>query len=186
MNLPHEEPETIAIPPGIERPDPALLTYYILCSFLSFVGVVLVLPLMWVRFSTLRYQLESTGIRMQVGWLFRREVVVAFRRIQDIQISSNVVQRWLGIYSVSIQTASGNAMPEIVIEGVREPEAVRDWLYARTRGATVAKKLGSLTKEDVGNSVSREEVMQVLREIRDSLDAIAERTPTPGNKASGS
>ncbi|XZE45570.1 PH domain-containing protein [Pirellulaceae bacterium SH467] len=180
------EPEKMAIPPRIERPDPALLTYYILCSFLSFVGVVLVLPLMWVRYSTLRYQLEPTGIRMQVGWMFRREVVVAFRRIQDIQISSNVIQRWLGIYSVSIQTASGNAMPEIVIEGVREPEAVRDWLYARTRGASIERKRGALMHEGVAASASRDEALQILREIRNSLDAIADGMQVPGSKAGGS
>ena len=160
--------------PEVNRPDPALLTYYILCSFMSFIGVVVVLPAMWVRYSTLRYQLEPTGIRMQVGWMFRREVVVAFRRIQDIQISSNLIQRWLGISSVSIQTASGNAMPEIVIEGVREPERVRDWLYSRMRGAsqrsTPEKAFQSSNSND---SVSREELLQVLKEIRDSLKAIS-------------
>lgn len=161
------------VEPEVNRPDPALLTYYILCSFMSFIGVVFVLPAMWVRYSTLRYQLEPTGIRMQVGWMFRREVVVAFRRIQDIQISSNLVQRWLGISSVSIQTASGNAMPEIVIEGVREPERVRDWLYSRMRGAGQRRITDENAKSNSTDSVSREELLQVLREIRDSLKAIA-------------
>ncbi|MCF7962129.1 MAG: PH domain-containing protein [Pirellula sp.] len=40
---------------------------------------------------------------MQLGLLFRKEVVVAFRRIQDIHVSRNLIQRWLGIASVSIQ-----------------------------------------------------------------------------------
>lgn len=167
--------------PDVSRPDPALLTYYILCSFMSFVAVVIVLPAMWVRYSTLRYQLEPTGIRMQVGWLFRREVVVAFRRIQDIQISSNLIQRWLGISSVSIQTASGSAMPEIVIEGVREPERVRDWLYSRMRGASQSSTPATNSESASHDAVSREELLHVLREIRDSLKAVAETKPFTGD-----
>ena len=107
---------------ALERPSPSLLTYYILTGLLSGPGCIFVIPALIIRYNTLRYQFEDSGLRMQLGLFFRREVLVAFRRIQDIHVSRNLVQRWLGIASVSVQTASGNAMPEIVLEGVTNPD----------------------------------------------------------------
>lgn len=113
---------------------------------------------------------------MQVGLFFRKEVVVAFRRIQDIHVSRNIVQRWLGIASVSIQTASGNAMPEIVLEGMTDPDSIRDWLYERMRGAkgqTTSSVTGDPTN-DVGSNPmeDNEEATELLRGIRDNLSII--------------
>lgn len=161
------------VPPQIDRPSPALLTYYVLSSFLSLPAVVIVLPAMWIRYQTLKYELQESGIRMQVGLFFRKEVVVAFRRIQDIHVSRNIVQRWLGIASVSIQTASGNAMPEIVLEGMTDPDGIRDFLYERMRGAkgqTTSSVAGDPTNE-VGSNPTEdtEEATELLRGIRDNL-----------------
>jgi len=164
------------IPPKIDRPSPALLTYYILSSLLSLPAVVIVLPALWIRYQTLTYELQESGIRMQVGLFFRKEVVVAFRRIQDIHVSRNIVQRRLGIASVSIQTASGNAMPEIVLEGMTDPDSIRDWLYERMRGAK-GQMTSSVTGDptnDVGSNPmeDNEEATELLRGIRDNLSII--------------
>ncbi len=71
---------------ALERPSPQLLAYYLLASFLSGPAMVIVIPAMIIRYNTLRYRFEESGVRMQVGLLFRKEVVVAFRRIQDIDV----------------------------------------------------------------------------------------------------
>ncbi|MCY3011869.1 MAG: PH domain-containing protein [Planctomycetota bacterium] len=161
------------IPPKIDRPSPALLTYYVLSSLLSLPAVVIVLPALWIRYQTLKYELQESGIRMQVGLFFRKEVVVAFRRIQDIHVSRNIVQRWLGIASVSIQTASGNAMPEIVLEGMADPDSIRDWLYERMRGAkglTTSSVVGDAASDLGSNPLEdNEEATELLRGIRDNL-----------------
>ncbi|MFN7292869.1 MAG: PH domain-containing protein, partial [Pirellula sp.] len=114
--------------PKIDTPSQSLLTYYFLISMFGGPLVLLLFPVNWIRFKTLRYELQDTGIRMSVGLLFRKEVIVAYRRIQDIHVSHNIIQRWLGISSVSIQTASGNSMPESVVEGLESPDQLRDWL----------------------------------------------------------
>jgi putative membrane protein len=161
------------IPPKIDRPSPALLTYYVLSSLLSLPAVVIVLPALWIRYQTLKYELQESGIRMQVGLFFRKEVVVAFRRIQDIHVSRNIIQRWLGIASVSIQTASGNAMPEIVLEGMTDPDAIRDWLYERMRGAQgqIASSVARDDITEVGSTTmgDTDEATELLRGIRDNL-----------------
>jgi len=50
---------------------------------------------------------------MKVGILFRREVNLTYARIQDIHLRSGLIQRWLRLANVQIQTASGSSGPEL-------------------------------------------------------------------------
>ncbi len=117
------------------RPVPALLKYYALSSLAA--GPVFFIPLMplFFRYRTLRYRIDDEGISMRWGALFRREVSLNYARIQDIHLSSNVVERWLGLGKIQVQTASGSAKAEMTVEGVPELERMRDFLYSRMRGA---------------------------------------------------
>lgn len=118
----------------LERPDPALWRYYIIRAILTGPGVFFTLPYLFFRYYTLRYRFDAEGIHMKVGILFRSEVNLTYARIQDIHLHSGIIQRWLGIADLQVQTASGSATPEIVIEGFKEFEAIRDYLYTRMRG----------------------------------------------------
>ncbi len=118
----------------LERPHSALWTYYIIRAVLTGPGVVFLLPYLYFRYHTLRYRFDEEGIHMKVGILFRRETNLTYARIQDIHLRSGILQRWLGLANVQIQTASGSAGPELVIEGFKEYEFIRDFLYTRMRG----------------------------------------------------
>jgi hypothetical protein len=118
----------------LERPDRALWRYYIIRAILTGPGVFFTLPYLFFRYHTLRYRFDAEGIHMKVGILFRKEVNLTYARIQDIHLHSGLIQRWLGIADLQVQTASGSAAPEIVIEGFKEYEAMRDFLYTRMRG----------------------------------------------------
>jgi putative membrane protein len=124
-------PETIL---ALERPHRALWTYYIFISIFTGPGIIASLPYFFFRYHTLRYRFDAEGIHMKVGILFRREVNLTYARIQDIHLRSGILQRWLGLANVQVQTASGSAGPELVIEGFKEYEAIRDFLYTRMRG----------------------------------------------------
>jgi putative membrane protein len=117
------------------RPDRRLLIYYALGSALA--GPLFFLPLipLFFRYETLRYRFDAEGVSMRWGILFRREISLTYARIQDIHLSSNLLERWLGLGKVQIQTASGSAGAEMVIEGLPNFEEVRDFLYSRMRGA---------------------------------------------------
>jgi len=119
---------------AIERPHPALWTYYFIRAILTGPGLVILLPYLYFRYHTLRYRFDEEGIHMKVGILFRRETNLTYSRIQDIHLRSGILQRWLGLANVQIQTASGSAGPELVIEGFKDYEAIRDFLYTRMRG----------------------------------------------------
>src|SRR5467141_1598014 len=119
---------------ALERPDRALWRYYIISSILSGPAIFFTLPYLFFRFHTLRYRFDAEGIHMKVGLLFRREINLTYARIQDIHLRSGVIQRWFGLASVEIQTASGSTGAELVIEGFKEYEVIRDFLYTRMRG----------------------------------------------------
>lgn len=120
---------------ALERPDRRLLIYYVLLSMLfGPLFPILLIPLV-LRFRTLRYRFDEEGIGMRWGALRRREVDLAYARIQDIHLISNAVERWLGLARIKVQTASGSQKAEVVIEGIPEFEALRSYLVDRMRQA---------------------------------------------------
>ena len=124
-------PETIS---KLERPDPSLWKYYLIRALLTGPGILGALPYLYFRYHTLRYRFDEEGIHMRVGILFRREVNLTYARIQDIHLRSGLLQRWQGLATIQIQTASGSSGAELAIEGFKEFEQIRDFLYTRMRG----------------------------------------------------
>ncbi len=168
-------------PRAIERPDPALLRYYLLVSLLTVVGFPFVFLGGYIRYRTLRYRFDDEGISMSWGLLFRREVLLTYRRIQDIHVKRDLFERWLGLAKVAIQTASGTAGAEMTLEGITEPDRLRDYLYTRMRGARGDATAGTGTpgaRVTDAPPAPDDELLVVLRDIRDGLRALlAERRP---------
>lgn len=125
---------------GTRRPVKTLLTYYILQALVTGPGLVVMLPLLYFRYHTLHYVFDDQGMTVRWGILFKREISLTYARIQDIHLVSNVVERWLGLGRVQIQTASGQSGAEMTIEGLADYEAVRDELYRRMRGARAGQQ----------------------------------------------
>lgn len=164
-------PQTIF---ALNKPDAALWTLYIIRAVLSGPGVIFALPYLYFRYHTLRYTFDEEGIHMRVGILFRREVNLTYARIQDIHLRSGLLQRWLGLADIQIQTASGSADAELVIEGFKEYEAIRDFLYTRMRGYhAAATRREAITAPNAQASAatadSNTEMVSLLLTIRDEL-----------------
>lgn len=122
-------------PAQVTRPEPALMTYYLIVALFTVFGFPFVALAGYFKYRTLKYRFDDKGVSMSYGILFHREIYLTYRRIQDIHVTRNLVHRWLGLAAVSVQTASGSAGAEMTIEGIRNPEALRDYLYAQMRGA---------------------------------------------------
>lgn len=157
---------------GEFRPDPALRSYYLLMAVLTLPAIFVTLPLFMARYHTLRYRLDEHGVWMRVGLLFSKESNLTYRRIQDVHVTRGLIQRWFGISSVAIQTASGSATAEITIEGVRDADALRDFLYARMRGA---RDEPEHARADEAGQSPGDEALMLLREVRDALKSLGER-----------
>ncbi len=144
------------------------MTYYTLaCLVFPPAFPFLILPA-YFRYHTMRYRFTDEGISMSWGILFRRETIINYARIQDIHLRSNFVERWLGLARVLVQTASGNASAELTLEGLKEFEAVRDFLYERMRGVKDPVK-SAVTPAAVG--AGHPELAAVLREVAAELRA---------------
>jgi uncharacterized membrane protein YdbT with pleckstrin-like domain len=157
---------------GIRRPSVALLKYYFIQSLLTGPFVLLVFPFRFFRYRTLQYAFDRDGLTVRWGILFRREVSLNYARIQDIHLTSNLLERWLGLGRVQIQTASGSSAAEVTIEGLPDFEDVRDQLYQRMRGARLDgtaqakhEELGAVT--DVVSAL--ESATAELRALRQAL-----------------
>ena len=161
--------------------------YYVLVSLVAGPAFVFVLLPLVCKYLTLRYRFDEKGISTSYGVLFKRETLLTYRRIQDIHLTHNIVQRWLGLATVSIQTASGAAGAEMSIEGIFEAEELRDFLYKRMRGARGLDQEESIgaTESDVSAaftaaneataSTQMDEATTLLREIRDALVTLTKR-----------
>ncbi len=186
-------------PKRIERPDPSLFWYYVFYALLSGPLIPVVLLPLWFRYITLRYKFDDDGVSMCWGIIFRREIYLTYRRIQDIHLTRNLLQRWMGLATISVQTASGSSRAEMSIEGILEAEQLRDYLYNRMRGARVdgvarsalvsdhatPAGLSDESKSDLVVNTSR--ACQLLEEIRDAMAALASsRNSQVGTQSDGS
>jgi len=112
---------------------------------------------------------------MSWGFVFRREIYLTYRRIQDIHVTRNLLQRWVGLATVGVQTASGQAKAEMNIEGILEIEELRDYLYNRMRGARGEELAGENDADHPCNIAGKQDGgLALLKEIRDSLKSIAD------------
>ena len=156
----------------ITRPDSALLKYYFLVSLLSGPAFPLAFVPLLFKYETLRYRFDESGVSMSWGFLFRRETYLTYRRIQDIHLTRNLLQRWMGLATVSVQTASGSATPEMSIDGVLAADQLRDFLYSQMRGAkgeTAATAAATAADSAAPSAGDGDEALALLREIRDEL-----------------
>jgi putative membrane protein len=167
----------------ITRPHERLLSYYLAVSALTLLAFPITFVPLYIKYRTLRYRFDDEGVWRSQGLLWRKEVNVAYRRIQDIHLTSGLLQRWLGLATVSIQTASGSATPEVTIEGVLEAEALRDFLYTKLRGVRDGARPAAQPIESGLPGTPPDEALTLLIDIRDSLRRLEERLGGPGRPA---
>lgn len=158
-------------PRTIERPAPVLMQYYAVVALLSLVAFPIVILVNWFKYETLKYKFDDDGISMSWGILFRREINLTYRRIQDIHVTRNIIQRWMGLATVSIQTASGNATAEMQIEGILEYDALRDYLYSKMRGAKGIVEANPTPSVGAAQPAD-DEALVLLRQIAADLGAM--------------
>jgi hypothetical protein len=87
------------------------------------------------------------------------------------------VERWLGLGKLLVQTASGSSSAEMTLEGLKEFEAVRDFLYSKMRGVKdhahpAAPATALATAPATADATS--ELAAALRETAAELRAVRE------------
>ena len=167
---------------AIERPHPSLLKLYIIRCFFLPPFSFLAFPFLYFRYNTMRYRFDEEGISMRWGILFRKEVNLNYARIQDIHLTSGILQRWLGLADIHIQTASGSAAAEMMIEGLLEFEDMRNFLYTKMRGAHhPTAKASAAPAAGVATAGGNSELIAVLREIHGEIRTAREALERSAN-----
>lgn len=167
-------PETVR---DLTRPHERLMTLYLLTALLGTLATLgLALPFaliglipLWIRYHTLRYRFDEQGVGLSWGYFFRHESYLTYDKIQDIHVNRGLLERWLGLGTVEVQTAAGSAGAELSLVGLTEFDLVRDVLYGRMRGAR---------DEDVAETAAAEggdDALELLRAIRDEVARLGER-----------
>ena len=147
---------------AIERPHPNLLWQFMIFAFFTLPAFPITALVLAFRYHTLRYRFDAQGVSISYGILFRREAFLTYARIQDIHVKRNIIERWLGLGTVEVETAGAGAGPEL-IQGLTEYEEVRDYLYAQMRGAgSHPEKQG----EAQSAGALLVEIRDALREVR--------------------
>ena len=177
-------PEAEATVLALERPHRDLWKYYLISSLAYFVFFPIAALVLWFKFNTLRYKFTAEGLSMSWGILFRRETIINYARIQDIHLRSNLVERWLGLGRILVQTASGNSGAEMTIEGIKEFELVRDFLYSRMRGVSDPShhQPQAAPASDPVSADLATALLEVARELRETRKILESRSPAkPGD-----
>ena len=172
----HLVPVAAAQVQAITRPDPQLWKLYLIYSLLANVAFPFAMLPYYFLYRTLRYRFDDDGVSVSHGLLWRRETYLTYARIQDIHVTRNIFERWLGIGTVKIQTASGSSAATESIPGLRAFQEVRNFLYARMRGhRSSTQPVAALTADarHVAPPASSEALaIDALAGIRDELRAV--------------
>lgn len=162
-----------------------VLSWYIPVLFLSdsFVAVLLGIPILivfaiwavWIPwyYTTVVYRLTADEISWRRGVWFKRTGIVPYSRITNIDIVQGPVMRVFEISSLRIQTAgySGQATSEISIEGMTQPEEVREMIMGYVRptraagDATGVPEAGRAAPGDI-----QQQMLEELVRIRKALE----------------
>jgi membrane protein YdbS with pleckstrin-like domain len=155
---------------SIEKPSPNLLKLYFLRSLIVFPLFPITFAVLYCRYYTLRYNFDEEGINMKWGLLFRREINLTYSRIQDIHVHAGLIQRWLGLADLKIQTASGSADAEMVIEGLHEYSEIRDFIYTKMRGYQIPANKENIVSETSPHQIKEnDKVIELLNQITEEL-----------------
>ncbi|MDO4540194.1 MAG: PH domain-containing protein [Syntrophomonadaceae bacterium] len=74
----------------------------------------------WYRYV---YYIEDDELRLEYGLLARKKRYIPLERIQNVQLSENVLQRLLGLTGVKVETAGGSAKAEADLYSLRREQA---------------------------------------------------------------
>jgi membrane protein YdbS with pleckstrin-like domain len=99
--------------------------------------ILIVIFVAWVRlyYQSMWYELRDDEMSWKRGVWFRRTGIVPYNRITNLDVIQGPVMRRVGISTLSIQTAgySGQAVPEIRIEGIEHADDLRELIRSLVR-----------------------------------------------------
>lgn len=98
-----------------------------------------------LRFDTTWYAMNNRSLRIRRGVMVIHETTITFENIQNISIHRGPLQQYCGIAKLVVETAGGGSSQPGetstnvgIIEGIEDPESIRDLIMARVRSSKSA------------------------------------------------
>jgi len=103
---------------------------------LAWLGMLALLPVAGIALLQRRYHryaLRDTSLQVMRGVIAQRDWIVPYENVQVVTLRSGVLQRWLGMASVLVDTAGAGGLgaPDVVDLGTADARALAMGLVAR-------------------------------------------------------
>ena len=133
-----------------------------------------------LRYDTTWYVMTQRSIRIRRGIWIISEMTFTFENVQNLKVIQGPLQRLFGISDIIIETAGGGGSEEQqkgqsmfsahrgVIEGIANPDEIRDQILARIRTSR-SSGLGDDQHSVPARAAWKQEHVNTLTEIRDLL-----------------
>jgi membrane protein YdbS with pleckstrin-like domain len=141
-----------------------------------------------LRYDTTWYLVSDRSLRIRRGIWLIHETTITYENIQNIRVTQGPLQRYFEIGNVLVETAGGGAgnadgagttlMHRGLIEGVDNAHEIRDLILGhlrKTRTAGLGDEL-AFSGSDHDRRHWSSEQLKILRDIRDTAQALAQRS----------
>lgn len=152
-----------------------ILIYGILILFLTIVGIPLIL--LWAPiapyfirkyYDRLECELTTRSLRFQKGFIFHTEKNIPLDKIQDLTFKEGPLLKSFGLSILKIETAGNSAqgISDLTLIGIIDAADFR---------SRVLEQRDVVTENAGSGSIDSETTLDVLKEIRDSLQRMEQK-----------
>ena len=139
--------------------------------------IVMLLIVLWIPSSlkALEYSIDSDGVKMKGGVVWKKHVTVPYSKITNVDITRGPLQRYYNIGTIHIQTAGAagkqEERAELKLSGIRELDKVREVIIENIRGldSPAGNRKKTRTEERDGADTIFKDILNELKDIKGIL-----------------
>lgn len=167
--------------------NPKIKAYLLCYGVLMCIVMIVTIPLipLWLIFASffvnkyferLHCELTTRSLKFNKGYIFRTEKTIPLDKIQDLTFKEGPLLKAFGLSVLKIETAgssgAGTGAADLTLIGIVDATNFRDRVFDQR---DIVTENASSSSQSSGAS---EDVLEVLKDIRASLDRIEKRKPS--------
>lgn len=140
--------------------------------------IVMVLVIFWIpaAFRALEYTIDSDGVKMKGGVVWKKYVTVPYSKITNVDITRGPLQRYYNIGTIHVQTAGAagkqGEKAELKLSGIRDLEKVREVIIQNIKDPSY--HAGNFSRQAAAADMDEktpvlESILEELRNIKDIM-----------------
>lgn len=140
--------------------------------------IVMILIIFWIpaAFRALEYTIDSDGVKMKGGVVWKKYVTVPYLKITNVDITRGPLQRYYNIGTIHVQTAGASGKQgekaELKLSGIRDLEKVRETIIQNIKDPSYHP--GNFSRQPAAANMEEktpvlESILEELRNIKDIL-----------------